>query len=70
MDSTAQDLIRRQEALAASRATLDAQWQEIADLVRPMRADFVLRRAPGEKRQQKVFDGVAGLAADNLAAGL
>ena len=70
MDSTAQDLIRRQEALAASRATLDAQRQEIADLVRPMRADFVLRRAPGEKRQQKVFDGVAGLAADNLAAGL
>ena len=70
MDSIAQDLIRRQEGLASARSTLESHWQEVADLVRPMRADFVLRRQPGEKRQQKIFDGVAGLAADNLAAGL
>jgi len=70
MDNLADEFIRRQETMAAERAQLDSLWQEIADLVRPMRADFTLRRQPGEKRQQKLFDGTAGLAADSLAAGL
>lgn len=68
--SLARDLIRRQEGLAAERASLDTLWQEIAELVLPMRADFTLSRQPGEKRSQKVFDGTAGQAAENLAAGL
>lgn len=70
MDNIAQDLIRRQESLASERAPLDQLWQEIAELMKPMRADFTFRRVPGEKRSQKVFDATAGLAADNLAAGL
>jgi len=70
MDNTAQDLIRRQEALASERAPLDQLWQEIAELMKPLRADFTFHRVPGDKRTQKVFDATAGLAADNLAAGL
>ena len=70
MDTIAQDLIRRQEALASERAPLDQLWQEIAELMKPMRADFTFHRVPGDKRTQKVFDATAGLAADNLAAGL
>ncbi|WP_374374815.1 portal protein [Dongia sp.] len=66
----ARDLIRRQESLAAERATLDHLWQEIAELMQPMRADFTHLRQPGEKRSQKIFDGTAGQAAENLAAGL
>lgn len=66
----ARDLIRRQESLAAARATLDHLWQEIAELMQPMRADFTHLRQPGEKRAQKIFDGTAGQAAENLAAGL
>jgi hypothetical protein len=66
----ARDLIRRQEGLAAERAPLDQLWQEIADLVLPLRGDFTLQRQPGEKRGQKIFDGTAGQAAENLAAGL
>jgi hypothetical protein len=70
MDNIADDLIRRQEALAGERATLDTLWQEIAELMKPLRADFTFQRVPGDKRTQKVFDATAGLAADNLAAGL
>jgi len=70
MDNIADDLIRRQEALAGERATLDTQWQEIAELMKPMRADFTFQRVAGDKRTQKIFDATAGLAADNLAAGL
>lgn len=66
----ARDLIRRQESLAAEHATLDHLWQEIAELMQPMRADFTHLRQPGEKRSQKIFDGTAGQAAENLAAGL
>jgi hypothetical protein len=66
----ARDLIRRQENLAAERGTLDHLWQEIAELMQPMRADFTHLRQPGEKRSQKIFDGTAGQAAENLAAGL
>lgn len=64
------DLIRRQESLASERANLDHLWQEIAELIQPMRADFTHFRQPGEKRSQKIFDGTAGQAAENLAAGL
>ncbi|MGD9742293.1 MAG: portal protein [Dongiaceae bacterium] len=69
-DDIAGALIRRQERLAAERAALESQWQEIAELVSPMRAEFTLLRSPGEKRQQRVFDATPSLAAENLAAGL
>ena len=69
-NALARDLLRRQESLAAERATLDQLWQEIAELMQPMRADFTLQRQAGEKRSQKIFDGTAGQAAENLAAGL
>ena len=63
MDNIADDLIRRQEALAGERATLDTLWQEIAELMKPRRADFTFQRVPGDKRTQKIFDATAGLAA-------
>lgn len=66
----ADTIIQRQECLASERGLLEAQWQEIAELVRPMRADFTITRMAGEKRQQRVFDSTPGFAADNLAAGL
>lgn len=69
-DAKADGLIKRQEALAADRSTLEGQWQEIAELTRAMRADFNVVRTPGEKRTRKIFDGTPGQAADNLAAGL
>ena len=69
-DDLAKDIIRRQERLKAERGVVGSHWQEIAELVHPMRADFVGPRTPGEKRSQKIFDGTAGLAAQNLAAGL
>lgn len=78
-ESQADTIIQRQECLASERSLLEAQWQEIAELVRPMRADFNISREgawnttprmAGEKRQQRVFDSTPGFAADNLAAGL
>lgn len=74
-EQRALELIRRQEQLAAERMPLEQHWQEIAELVNPMRADFTLGngvfpRQAGEKRLQKQYDGTAALAAEQLAAGL
>ena len=69
-DDLAKELLRRQEAMAAERANHEAHWQEIADYVNVMRADFTTRQTPGAKRTSKLYDGTAGMAAENLAAGL
>jgi hypothetical protein len=64
-------LIRRQERLAAGRAPFEAQWQELADYVRPLRADFRGEaEVQGGRRGTRIFDGTAGRAADGFAGGL
>ncbi|MGB8274588.1 MAG: portal protein [Alphaproteobacteria bacterium] len=69
-DELATEIIKRQERLKSERAPFESHWQEIADLIRPMRADFTELRTAGDKRAQKIFDGTAGLSAQNLASGL
>ena len=51
-DDLAKDIIRRQERLKAGRGVFESHWQEIAELVHPMRADFLGPRTPGEKRSR------------------
>lgn len=66
----AKELIQRQESMAAERSQHESQWQEIAELMNPMRAEFTSTRTPGSKRTERIFDGTAGMAAENLGAGL
>lgn len=66
----ATEIIKRQERLAGDRGTWEGHWQEITDLMAPFRNDITATRTPGEKRQQKIFDGTALLAVDQLANGL
>ncbi|MGE5537325.1 MAG: portal protein [Gemmatimonas sp.] len=62
-------LIERADALKCERAALERTWQEIAQVLRPARADFGL--PPTQDRpERRVFDSAPVLAADNLAAGL
>lgn len=68
-DQNALEIIRRQERLAADRAPFEREWREIAEYVAPLRAGFEPHGdsdPPGRQR----FDGTAGMAAENLAAGL
>lgn len=69
-DTRAQEVCRRWSTLKAERAPQEVHWQEIAELVRPMRADFTIQRTPGMRRGLQVFDGTPGMAAENLASGL
>ena len=70
MTVSANELVRRQERLASDRANYETHWQEIADYMLPVRADFIVHRVPGQKRMDKIYDGTALSALDNLAGGL
>lgn len=69
-DSRAKEVIRRAGQMASVRAPWEAQWQEIAELMRPMRADFAGKIAGGQKRTSRIFDGTALMALDAFSAGL
>jgi hypothetical protein len=78
-DDIAGQLIERADCLKAERAGLEAAWQEIAEALRPARADFTGGSSANasndaatlERIGRRVpFDSAPALAADNLAAGL
>lgn len=70
-DQLARDIIRRADGLKADRSTLESQWQDIAELVRPQRADFISTKLmEGEKRGLLQYDADPATALDQLAAGL
>lgn len=64
------DDIRNLETLRGRRWTWDTHWQEIADYILPRKSDFTVQRFPGQKRTEKIFDGTAPWALDQLASGL
>lgn len=70
MTDLASDLIQRADKLKADRSNFDSQWQEIADLMRPGRAEFTREREPGEKRMQQIFDGTPLASIENFASGM
>ena len=72
-DDTAVALIERADCLKAERAALESAWQEIAQVLRPARADFtapLFDAKPIPPNKRGVFDSAPALAADNLASGL
>lgn len=68
-DQNALEIIRRQERFAADRAPFEHEWREIAEIVAPLRAGFEMM-PDATRRRPNLFDGTAGIAAENLAAGL
>jgi Bacteriophage head to tail connecting protein len=66
----ADEIIRRQERLAADRATWETHWQEIAARVLPRQDEFVRKRPAGEKRTEHIYDATAALALERFAAAM
>lgn len=65
----AAEIIRKQESMAADRATFEAHWQEIAPLVLSRQDDFFRENSPaGEKKADKKFDDTATIALERFAA--
>ncbi len=73
----AQEIIRRFEQVKGERGVWEQHWQEISDYVLPRRGDFVGHpaglssgQAGGAKRTDRIFDGTAPWALEQLASGL
>lgn len=70
-DQTAVALLRRFDRLTDQRKTWESHWQEVADFMRPRKADITRQqRTPGNKRSEHSFDGTAINATEMLAASL
>ena len=69
-DPQAVGLLRQFRKLEEARSNWETHWQEIADYMRPRKADITKQRAAGQKRTESIFDGTAIHAAEMLAASL
>lgn len=64
-------IVDRWYRLKHDRSTYESVWQEIADFLRPLRAEFLSgARTPGQRRDQRVFDSTPIVAADNFTGGI
>jgi hypothetical protein len=70
MDARADQIIKRRESLASIRAPWESVWTELGEYVRPLRTGFAGAPQPGGKPSTRLYDGTAGMANNNLAAGL
>lgn len=69
-DDRATELIRRAGEMKSERSQWERLWQETAQLVRPLRAEFLSDRPNDRKRTEALYDGTAIVAAENMASGL
>jgi len=69
-DDRADDILRRLERMQSDRAVFDEHWREIAERILPRADWFRVSRAPGAKRNEKVFDATANLALERFAAAM
>jgi len=67
---TPDSVIKRYRRAKTRRAPWEAHWQECYDLALPQRDGFNREPTPGEKKTDRLFDGTAPDAVDQLAASL
>lgn len=69
-DHSPDHLLKRFRKAKERRATWEAHWQECYDYALPLRDAVLHRPNPGEKKGDRLFDGTAADAVDQLAASL
>ncbi len=63
-------LLQRYERAKSKRANWESHWRECYEYAMPQRDGVIDDNAPGEKKTDKLFDGTAPDAVDQLAASL
>ena len=61
-------ILQRLAQLETRRVNYDTHWQEIAERIWPAADEFQTKRAPGQKRMQRVYDATGGLALEKYSA--
>ena len=63
-----QNLIDCQAKLAGDRNTWETHWEDVARYILPEQDEFRRKRAPGEKRQEFIFDSTGTIAVRSLTS--
>ncbi|CAK0777982.1 Phage tail protein [Azospirillaceae bacterium] len=69
-DERTRKILQRYASACAQRSIWEAHWQECCDFALPLSAGFTQRLVPGERRVDRLFDGTAPDAVEQLAASL
>lgn len=67
---TPEDILQRYHKAKENRGVWESHWQECYDFSLPHRSGFFNQSVAGEKRADKLFDGTAPDAVDQLSASL
>jgi hypothetical protein len=67
-DKLAERIVERAHSLRSSRGLWESHWEDLAELLRPVRTGFNGDRAAGDKRTEEIFDGTPLQAVRGLAA--
>jgi len=67
---TPKGVIERYRHAKERRGVWESHWQEYYDYALPQRDGVIRQAVPGEKKTDKLFDGTAPDAVDQLAASL
>ena len=70
MAKDVEQCLRRLNELEGRRSNWDSHWTEVAERVWPAADEFLNTRAPGEKRNTKIFDATASMALEKFAAAM
>lgn len=61
-------ILRRFETAKSRRSSWEDHWQDLADIMRPVRADFTVSSTTGARRTDLIYDSTPLLAARGLAS--
>ena len=70
MNVNVDSLCERLDRLKTDRSDFESLWQRVADLVMPTKGNFTVKRMPGERNTNKIFDSTPTTSVNLLAAGL
>lgn len=66
----AKDLIKAHNELKSSRSPYEKDWNDVVTFVRPYGESPVSQKTPGDSRVERIYDGTAPDALEQLASGL
>ena len=70
MNVNVDSLCERLDRLKTDRSDFESLWQRVADLVMPTKGNFTVKRMPGERNTNMIFDSTPTTSVNLLAAGL
>ena len=70
MNVNVDSLCERLDRLKTDRSDFESLWQRVADLVMPTKGNFTVKRMPGERNTNNIFDSTPTTSVNLLAAGL